>query len=73
MEDNTKQEAEKVVDALSGFATFAANMLNSVVKDAPPEEREKLAKEVDKLRKDGLGSINAEIKKAQDLLNNIPE
>lgn len=73
MENNTDKELKKVVDALSVFTEFAAEMLNSVVDKAPKEEREKLKGQVEKLKKGGLANINKEIKNAEDLLNNLPE
>ena len=73
MENKTEEEVKKVVEALNGFSSFAANMLNGVIKDAPEEEREKLKKEVDNLKKKGLNEIDSKIKEAEELLKTMPK
>lgn len=66
-----QEEANKMMDLANSFASMASSALDDVVKDAPESEKEKFQKQVDKVKKEGLGSLDKELEALKYQLNNI--
>ena len=59
-----KDEAQKVAEAISGFASFLGGALDSVVDNAPEADKESLRAQVDRVK-------NGEFKEVQDKLAEV--